>query len=581
MTGPIEPTSEELIAKSSTVEGSTSPTLVPEGANSGKKRDPLLGSLLVNRYELLSLLGRGATTSVYKARDRDRDRFVAVKILRTDSLFNEQLIRRFEQECKTLALLKHSNIVELYDSGVNESDQPYLVMEYVDGISLKELIEADDRIAVKRTLRIFIQICAALAAAHEKGIVHRDMKPANIMLTKNADGEESVKILDFGVAKLLVQGETFQTKTQTGEMLGTLLYMSPEQCLEQILDERCDVYSVGCVLYETLTGKPPLIGRTAFETMNKHLTLMPEKLTKVRPDKKFDKRLDPLLLRAMAKDPKDRYQSIGALQSALSVILDSDAAAESKGDEQVLLPRVPVTAPEVQEKADAKLAARNDDDLPPSPSVNYSSFEYCNFLILLFGLGAFLLFQNIVIVIVLCVLAGFLNLNFNLRQTEPVTERKRIKEEPATFDDSSREGTVYFLAMEACDAVDWKNIYATQMSQYNISERDVLEQKRRLIAAQHETWSAVKEYVMASFNKLDKDGDDYISRAELNEARSHSKPHSREYEFLSFLLTNLEDIQSVFQGGETSDKGVRRHDLSEYFLSLEQADKETLSSLFD
>ena len=271
------------------------------------RRDPFIGTVVAQRYEITELIGRGATTTVYKAEDKQVHRPVAIKILRTDSIFNEQTIRRFEQECKTLGLLKHSNIVALYDSGVTENDQPYLVMKYVDGISLKQLIDENNGLDVKRTLRIFIQVCAGLAAAHEKGVVHRDMKPANIMLEKDAQGNEHVQILDFGVAKFLVQGETFQTRTQTGEMLGTLLYMSPEQCLDQDLDARCDVYSLGCVIYETLTGKPPLVGRTAFETMNKHLVEMPAKLSKVRPDLVFPMQLEAVISKAVAKSPNDRY----------------------------------------------------------------------------------------------------------------------------------------------------------------------------------------------------------------------------------------------------------------------------------
>jgi serine/threonine protein kinase len=237
-----------------------------------KKQDHLIGTKIVDRYEILSVIGYGGTTSVYKANDLGRGRFVVIKMLHTHSTASEITVRRFEQECSTLALLKHRNIVAHYDNGVTDEDQPFLVMEYLDGVTLKQLIEESGSLEVKEALSIFIQACAGLAAAHEKSIVHRDMKPANIMVLRDEQAVVQVKILDFGVAKLLIQGETFQTKTQTGEMLGTLLYMSPEQCLDQDLDGRSDVYSLGCVLYEALTGKPPICGRTAFETMNKHLS---------------------------------------------------------------------------------------------------------------------------------------------------------------------------------------------------------------------------------------------------------------------------------------------------------------------
>jgi len=550
-----------------------------QSTTQSRKRDPLIGTEIAARYELVSLLGRGATTSVYKANDKVKNRFVAVKILRTDSIFNEQLIRRFEQECKTLGLLKHRNIVQLYDSGVNDAEQPFLVMEYVDGISLKELIDADDCVDFARTLKIFIQICAALAAAHEKGIVHRDMKPANIMLMKNSDGEEQVKILDFGVAKLLVQGDTFQTKTQTGEMLGTLLYMSPEQCLEQVLDERCDVYSVGCVLYETLTGKPPLIGRTAFETMNKHLTQMPEKLSKVRPDRQFNDRFDVVLRIAMAKDAKDRYQTIGEFQTALSAILAK--LDDTRGDESpssTPAEVVPEKKPESvnrsvpQELLERVTITESDSGLSPKIAVNLV-------ILVLWGIFAFTSINSGLFfpVSIICFLAIgwnslFNNLDAPVIRSEP--ERRLITVPKPTGDDSSREGAIYFLAVESRDGVAWRNIYSNQIAQYNIKDSEVSAMRTRLVAAQRDAWSEVKTFVMESFDKLDTDKDGFISKAELNDARARSKPYLRAYALLSFLITNMEDIQNVVNSGESPDKGVRRQDLSEYFLHLERTEQE-------
>lgn len=564
-------------------ESSTEGPAPDQTTTQSRKRDPLIGTEIASRYELISLLGRGATTSVYKANDKVKNRFVAAKILRTDSIFNEQLIRRFEQECKTLGLLKHRNIVQLYDSGVNEADQPFLVMEYVDGISLKELIEADDRIDFARTLKIFIQICAALAAAHEKGIVHRDMKPANIMLMKNSDAEEQVKILDFGVAKLLVQGDTFQTKTQTGEMLGTLLYMSPEQCLEQVLDERCDVYSVGCVLYETLTGKPPLIGRTAFETMNKHLTQMPEKLSKVRPDRRFDERFDVVLRIAMAKDARDRYQTIGEFQSALSAILarlDDPPAVGSPPSLPAEAP--PQTVPETIDNRPAPLELMervtapvpvSDSELPPKVAINL-------IILLLWGIFAITSISSALFfpVSIVCFIAiGWNSLFNNLDLPERAQPDRRLITVPKpTGDDSSREGTIYFLAVESRDGVAWKNIYASQIEQYDIKDSEVSAMRTRLVAAQHDAWMEVKNFVMESFDKLDTDKNGFISRAELADARAQSRPHLRAHALLSFLLTNLDDIQNVVDSEESPDKGVRREDLSKYFLHLERTEQELL-----
>lgn len=285
-----------------------------------KKSDPYIGRLLGNRYKILSLLGQGATTSVYKAQDTSHDRFAAVKILHFQFGSNEGTVNRFQQETKTISRLTHVNIAAYYDSGTTSEDEHYLVLEFADGKNLKQLIQETGAINWKRAVQLYLQICAALGAAHKLGIVHRDLKPANIIVTKDSAGNEIVKLLDFGVAKLLIQGETFQTKTQTGEMLGTLLYMSPEQCLDQDLDARSDIYSLGCVLFEALTGLPPFAARTAFETMNLHLTGLPEKLSKVRPDVKYPKQLDLIISRALAKDPKRRYQTIAALAEDLNKV---------------------------------------------------------------------------------------------------------------------------------------------------------------------------------------------------------------------------------------------------------------------
>lgn len=285
-----------------------------------KKSDPYIGRLLGNKYQILSLLGQGATTSVYKAQDTRHDRFAAVKILHFQFGSNEGTVNRFQQETKTIGRLNHINIAAYYDSGTTSEDEHYLVLEFADGKNLKQLIQETGAISWKRAIHLFLQICAALGAAHKLGIVHRDLKPANIIVTKDSAGTEVIKLLDFGVAKLLIQGETFQTKTQTGEMLGTLLYMSPEQCLDQDLDARSDIYSLGCVLFESLTGVPPLAARTAFETMNLHLTGLPEKLAKIRPDVQFPKQLDSCISKALAKDPKRRYQTIEAFAEDLNKI---------------------------------------------------------------------------------------------------------------------------------------------------------------------------------------------------------------------------------------------------------------------
>ncbi len=296
---------------------SSSPEPQPE--ESGVVRvDPLIGNDFEKRYHIESLLGKGATSSVYKAVDRNKNSVVAIKILHSHLASDPTIAKRFKQEAKTSSLLQHPNIAEVMEYNKTESGAPYLVMEYVEGTSLYDAIQAAGWLPVSKVLTMSMQVCAALSAAHEKGIVHRDLKPSNIILSKGPDGNMLVKVLDFGIAKVLpAQGDTLFKLTQTGETLGSLLYMSPEQCLDQDVDARSDCYSLGCVMYEALTGKPPLAARTAFETMNKHMTDMPERLERVRPDVYWPDGLQELLFKALAKEPGQRYQRIVDLQDRI------------------------------------------------------------------------------------------------------------------------------------------------------------------------------------------------------------------------------------------------------------------------
>lgn len=280
-------------------------------------KDQLIGTLLDCRYRLESLLGRGATSSVYLAWDTERGTNCAIKLLHSHLTADEAILSRFSREAKTAASLMHPNIAQVYSFCIANSGRAFIVMEYVDGITLAELLRREGWLSFERAKSIFLQIAAALSTAHERGVVHRDLKPSNVML-KNKDGEYTVKLLDFGSAKVAPSlGETLLKKTQSGEMLGSLLYMSPEQCLEQDADERSDCYSFACLMYETLTGKPPLSARTAFETMNLHMTTLPGSFSQVRPDLSFPEGIEGIIFKALAKAPEDRFASIADLIKAL------------------------------------------------------------------------------------------------------------------------------------------------------------------------------------------------------------------------------------------------------------------------
>jgi serine/threonine protein kinase len=310
--------------------------------------DVFIGTMLDDRYRVLSLIGSGATASVYKAEDTRLKRFVAVKVLHNHLLSDVEIVRRFEREARTATSISHPNVVTVYDSGTTPTKQPYMVMEYVEGKTLEDVLQQQQVLPLKRLVSIFTQVCAALAAAHEKGVIHRDLKPSNIMLVQKPDGEEHVEVVDFGIASVMpVQGDAFMKLTQTGAMLGTLLYMSPEQCLDQHLDGRADVYALGCVLYETVTGKPPINARTAFETMNKHLTDMPLRLKNVRPDLDWPPALERVIFKAMAKKPEDRYQSIVEMQNDLMALEGSEKTAKLAA----LIPQYvpPLPRPELDE----------------------------------------------------------------------------------------------------------------------------------------------------------------------------------------------------------------------------------------
>jgi serine/threonine-protein kinase len=274
-------------------------------------KDPLIGTTVDDRFRILAGIGQGATSSVYKADELSTGQTVAIKILHAHLCSNDSLVARFEREAQAAKILVHPNIVAVNQYAVASNGTPYLVMDFVDGISLQQKLTANSWLPLAEALPIFAQVCAALNVAHQAGIVHRDLKPGNIMLTNQPDGTCLVKILDFGCAMVMpLLGDTVLKVTQTGEMLGSLLYMSPEQCLDQDVDARSDCYALACVLYETLTGKPPLSARTAFETMNKQLSVMPDSLSRVRPDLIFPSKLEKIIFKAMAKSPAKRYQNI-------------------------------------------------------------------------------------------------------------------------------------------------------------------------------------------------------------------------------------------------------------------------------
>lgn len=271
----------------------------------------MIGQILGNRYELIEKVGGGGMALVYKARCKLLNRFVAVKILRPDFTNDEEFIKRFKIEAQAAASLSHPNIVSIYDVG-NEEDIHYIVMEYIDGATLKEYIEEKGALDWKEAVNISIQICLAIKHAHENNIVHRDIKPHNILFTK----EGMIKVTDFGIARAV----TSSTITMVGGTIGSVHYFSPEQARGGFTDEKSDIYSLGIVLYELLTGTLPFNGDTPVSVAIKHIQEEPEE--PINMNSQIPIGINDIVKKAIQKDQNSRYQKASDLLDDLYKVLD-------------------------------------------------------------------------------------------------------------------------------------------------------------------------------------------------------------------------------------------------------------------
>ncbi len=254
--------------------------------------------LLGGRYELDGIVGRGGMAEVFRARDIRLDRIVAVKTLRDDLARDQTFQARFRREAQSAASLNHPSIVAVYDTGedmVGATPVPYIVMEYVDGRTLRDLLREDRRLLPERALEITDGVLRALDYSHRNGIVHRDIKPGNVMLTRAGD----VKVMDFGIARAVSDSQA--TMTQTAQVIGTAQYLSPEQARGERVDARSDLYSTGCLLYELLTGRPPFTGDSPVAIAYQHVREHPVPPSRVDPE--IPGWADAIVLKAMAKDP--------------------------------------------------------------------------------------------------------------------------------------------------------------------------------------------------------------------------------------------------------------------------------------
>jgi len=281
-----------------------------------------IGVVVGTHYQILSLIGRGGMSTVFKARHQLLKKMVALKILTPQFRVDQQKLLRFQQEAISVGRLDHPNIIKIYEFALPEDREPYLVMDYVEGSTLADEI-ARNPLPLSRALNIFKQICRGLSHAHKMGVIHRDLKPSNVMIeSDDSTGKiqptsEKIKIVDFGIAKVLTPELPTVKLTQTGEIFGSPLYMSPEQCMGKSLDARSDIYSLGCLIFETLTGKPPFEGLSVLETIHLHLYGVPPLTTTYAPSLEHSEAVNSIILRCLAKNPDDRYQSMEAVLYAL------------------------------------------------------------------------------------------------------------------------------------------------------------------------------------------------------------------------------------------------------------------------
>jgi serine/threonine protein kinase len=265
-------------------------------------RDPMVGTCLMGKYDIIDVIGHGGMGVVYKGRQVLMDRTVAIKMLQSQHIADSMSVKRFHQEGKAASKMNHPHVITVYDFGVTPtSGQPFIVMDYLLGTDLSQIIKEEGQLGVERSLKILAQSTDALDHAHRMGVIHRDLKPSNIMLIDYEDEKDYVKVVDFGVAKLISAGGEQQRLTQMGEVCGSPVYMSPEQCQGLELDSRSDIYSMGIVIYETLTGRLPILGKTMVETMSKHITEPPPRFTEVRPDLYIPERLEAVVFKALVQ----------------------------------------------------------------------------------------------------------------------------------------------------------------------------------------------------------------------------------------------------------------------------------------
>ncbi|MEO8906051.1 MAG: serine/threonine-protein kinase [Polyangiaceae bacterium] len=291
--------------------------------------DPMLGSLAAGRYRVIKQLGEGGMGQVYLAEHVAIEKRVALKVLRAEYASKGEIVTRFQQEAISASRIKHPNVLDVFDFGRLDNGCFFLAMEYLEGNDLADELQRRRVLDAATGIRVSMQLCRALAAAHANGVVHRDMKPENVFLQRTADGEEIVKIVDFGIAQLRSKDDavvaTKRRLTRTGMIFGTPEYMSPEQAGGKHADLRADIYAVGIIMYEMFTGAVPFTGETFLGVLTKHLNEPAPQMKALFPELAISEELQSVIMHALVKDPNLRYQTM--LEFAQAITATPDAAA--------------------------------------------------------------------------------------------------------------------------------------------------------------------------------------------------------------------------------------------------------------
>jgi tRNA A-37 threonylcarbamoyl transferase component Bud32 len=286
--------------------------------------DPLIAQLVADRYRVIRKLGEGGMGSVYLAEHVVIEKKLVLKVLAPDLARREDLVARFLQEARSASRIGHENVIDISDFGQSADGYVYIAMEYLEGTDLGQVVRAEGALAWARVRDIVMQICRALRAAHDKNIVHRDMKPENIFLIHREGRPEFVKILDFGIAKIMGLDPNGPRLTRTGTVFGTPEYMAPEQAEGKEADYRADVYAVGCIAYHLMTGRTPFIADNFMAMLTKHMTEDPVPPSVCRPDLAITPEMDALVGKALEKDRNKRYQNMAEFLQAVSTCRGPD-----------------------------------------------------------------------------------------------------------------------------------------------------------------------------------------------------------------------------------------------------------------